>query len=571
MTYRITGLPSASFAQYFGRSAEELEKLGARRVFADADRGFPCRITLDDATKGESLILLNFTSNDVVGPYRSAHAIFVRESAGDMLGEGAAFEGELPPVFAGRTLSLRGFDDEGMLQAARLAEPGAVEAAIGDLFANAAVACIHAHNAAYGCFAARIERQVGRRSDTLGVGPASDPFPVAPAEAGAPLPCVTPQGREKSGIPAIAGTTSRGWAKVLDDMDRIEGSILKVVEAVIDEERAWQAVLARDRSFDGRFVTGVLSTGIYCRPSCAARHPLRENVRFFADPTAAEATGLRACLRCRPGDVSRDEEAVARALALLGEEAEQAPSLVELAEAVGYSATHFQRVFKRAVGLSPAGYVRARKVERAGEALSEGSSVTAAIYEAGFGAASRFYEATQGRMGMTPSAWRDGGRGVTIRWAVVATTLGQMLVAATDKGVCRLSFAEDGADLAARFPNAELVEGGEAFAALLADVVGAVERPSQMSAIPLDVQGTAFQEAVWRELQRIPAGETRTYAQIAAAVGRPAAIRAAGSANGANAVAVLIPCHRVIRSDGSVGGYAYGDAIKRELLRREQG
>jgi AraC family transcriptional regulator of adaptative response/methylated-DNA-[protein]-cysteine methyltransferase len=571
MTYRITGLPRASFAQYFGRNAEELEKLGARRVFADADRGFPCRITLDDAAKGESLILLNFTSNDVAGPYRSAHAIYVRESAG----EGAAFDGRLPPVFAGRTLSLRGFDDAGMLQAARLAKPGEVEGAIDDLFANAAVACIHAHNAAYGCFAARIERQIERESDTLVAAPASDPFPVALANAGAPLPRVTPQGREKSGIPAFAGTTGKGtgksWDKVRDDMDRIEGGILEAVEAVIDEERAWQAVLARDRSFDGRFVTGVLSTGIYCRPSCAERHPLRENVRFFADPTAAEVSGLRACMRCRPGDVARDEDAVARALALLGEEAEQAPSLVELAEAVGYSATHFQRVFKRAVGLSPAGYVRARKVERAGEALSEGSSVTAAIYEAGFGAASRFYAATQGRMGMTPSAWRDGGRGVTIRWAVVATTLGQMLVAATDKGVCRLSFAEDGADLAARFPKADLVEGGEAFAALLADVVGAVERPSHMPAIPLDVQGTAFQEAVWRELQRIPAGETRTYAQIAAAVGRPAAVRAAGSANGANAVAVLIPCHRVIRSDGSVGGYAYGDAIKRELLRREQG
>jgi AraC family transcriptional regulator of adaptative response/methylated-DNA-[protein]-cysteine methyltransferase len=574
MTYRITGLPRASFAQYFGRSAEELEKLGARRVFADADRGFPCRITLEDAAKGESLILLNYTSNDVAGPYRSAHAIYVREKAGDGSDEGAAFEGELPPVFAGRTLSLRGFDDAGMLQAARLAEPGGVEGAIDDLFANAAVACIHAHNAAYGCFAATIERFGGGPHASV-VASVSDPFPVAPAKAGTPLPRVTPQGREKSEIPAFAGTTSKkavkSWDKSLEGTDRIEGGISKMVEAVIDEERAWQAVLARDRSFDGRFVTGVLSTGIYCRPSCAARHPLRENVRFFADPAVAEATGLRACLRCRPGDVARDEDAVARALALLGEGAEQAPSLVELAEAVGYSATHFQRVFKRAVGLSPAGYIRARKVERAGEALSEGSSVTAAIYEAGFGAASRFYEATQGRMGMTPSAWRDGGRGVTIRWAVVATTLGQMLVAATDKGVCRLSFAEDAADLAARFPKADLVEGDEAFAALLTDVVGAVERPSQMPAIPLDVQGTAFQEAVWRELQRIPAGETRTYAQIAAAVGRPAAVRAAGSANGANAVAVLIPCHRVIRSDGSVGGYAYGDAIKRELLRREQG
>ena len=170
---------------------------------------------------------------------------------------------------------------------------------------------------------------------------------------------------------------------------------------------------------------------------------------------------------------------------------------------------------------------------------------------------------------MAPSAWRDGGRGVMIRWAVVPTTLGEMLVAATDKGLCRLSFAEGRDELAARFPNADLIEGGDAFAALLEQVVSAVERPGDSLAVPLDVQGTAFQEAVWRELQRIPAGETRTYAQIAAAVGNPGAVRAAGSANGANNVAVLIPCHRVIRSDGSLGGYAYGLEIKRKLLERE--
>ncbi|MEJ2459258.1 MAG: bifunctional DNA-binding transcriptional regulator/O6-methylguanine-DNA methyltransferase Ada [Novosphingobium sp.] len=342
-----------------------------------------------------------------------------------------------------------------------------------------------------------------------------------------------------------------------------------MIAMTLDDDRAWQAVLARDRSFDGRFVTGVLTTGIYCRPSCSARHPRRENVRFFNGVNEAEAEGLRPCLRCRPNDVSRDEAAVSRAIALL-EQAEEALALADLAGEVGYSPAHFQRVFKRAVGLSPAQFLRARRVERAGEALSAGASVTEAIYDAGFGASSRFYEASEGRMGMTPSAWRDGGRGVTIRWAVVPTTLGQMLVAATEKGVCRLSFAEGLEDLAERFPKAELVEGGEDFARLLADVVSAVEQPGDSRAIPLDVQGTAFQEAVWRELQRIPPGETRSYAQIAAAVGKPGAVRAAGSANGANNVAVLIPCHRVIRTDGSLGGYAYGLDIKRELLRREQ-
>lgn len=336
----------------------------------------------------------------------------------------------------------------------------------------------------------------------------------------------------------------------------------------LNDEQAWQAVLGRDRSFDGRFVTGVLTTGIYCRPSCSARHPRRENVRFFAGPQEAEAAGLRPCLRCRPNDVGRDEEALVRALQLI-ESSEQAPALGELAEATGYSPTHFQRLFKRAVGLSPAEYARALKIRRAGDAMSKGAKVTEAIYEAGFGASSRFYAASEGKLGMTPSAWRGGGRGVTIHWAVVPTSLGEMLVAATEKGVCRLSFAEGREELAARFPNAELVQGGDAFAALLGDVVSAVEQPGDSRAIPLDVQGTAFQEAVWRELQRIPPGETRSYAQIAAAVGKPGAVRAAGSANGANNVAILIPCHRVIRSDGTLGGYAYGLDIKRELLRRE--
>jgi AraC family transcriptional regulator of adaptative response/methylated-DNA-[protein]-cysteine methyltransferase len=227
-------------------------------------------------------------------------------------------------------------------------------------------------------------------------------------------------------------------------------------------------------------------------------------------------------------------------------------------------------VFKRSVGLSPSEYLRAKRVERAGDAMSGGASVTEAIYEAGFGASSRFYEASEGRLGMAPSAWRNGGRGVAIHWAVVPTSLGRMLVAATEKGVCRLSFDEGREELAARFPQAELIEGGEAFESLLESVVAAVEQPGQSRAIPLDVQGTAFQEAVWRELQRIPPGETRSYAQIAAAVGKPGAVRAAGSATGANNVAVLIPCHRVVRSDGTIGGYAYGEAIKRELLKRER-
>jgi len=338
---------------------------------------------------------------------------------------------------------------------------------------------------------------------------------------------------------------------------------------ITDEEECWRAVHARDRRFDGSFVTGVLTTGIYCRPSCPARHPRRENVRFFADGSAAREAGLRPCLRCSPDDVSREELAVAAALAAL-QAAEQPIPLDDLAVQAGYSPAHFQRLFKRAVGLSPSVYARALRLQRAEKALSAGGRVTDAVYEAGFGAPSRFYDASEGRLGMTPSAWANGGRGVTIRWAVVPTTLGDMLVAATRKGVCRLSFDEGEEELRARFPNAEIVPGGEDFSALLGDVIAAVEHPGDSRMVPLDVQGTAFQQAVWEQLRRIPAGETRSYAEIAAAVGRPGAVRACGSANGANNVAVLIPCHRVIRSDGSLGGYAYGLEIKRELLRRER-
>lgn len=338
--------------------------------------------------------------------------------------------------------------------------------------------------------------------------------------------------------------------------------------SMIDPDDCWTAVLARDRAFDGRFVTGVLTTGIYCRPSCAARHPRRENVRFFADSAAARTAGLRPCKRCSPDDVSRDERAVMAAIAAI-RAAEQPLALAALAAETGYSPTHFQRVFTRHTGLSPAAYARALQAERAAAALTGQGSVTEAIYAAGYSGPSRFYAANAGRLGMAPSVWANGGRGVTIRWAVVETTLGPMLVAATDKGVCRLSFGEDRAALEARFPQANLIEGGGEFAELLSAVIAAVEAPGDFVHIPLDVKGTAFQEAVWRELRRIPAGETRSYAQLAAAAGKPKAMRAAGSANGANNVAVLIPCHRVIRTDGSLGGYAYGLEIKRALLTRE--
>jgi AraC family transcriptional regulator of adaptative response/methylated-DNA-[protein]-cysteine methyltransferase len=336
-----------------------------------------------------------------------------------------------------------------------------------------------------------------------------------------------------------------------------------------DDDSAWAAVLRRDRSLDGRFVTGVLTTGIYCRPSCAARHPKRDNVRFFATPADAAATGLRPCLRCKPDEVARDAEAVERAIALI-EGAETPPSLDALAEAVGYSPFHFHRLFKRATGVTPADYARARRAGQMQKSLAREARVTDAIYDAGYSGPGRFYEDAKRRLGMTPSAWRNGGAGVTIRWATAETELGIMLVAATEKGICRLSFDEDESALRRRFPKAVIEHGGADMAALVERTVAAVHAPGTPHDLPLDVHGTAFQEAVWRELQKIPPGETRSYAQIAAAVGRPAAVRAAGSANGDNAVAVLIPCHRVIRTDGTLGGYAYGLERKAELLKRER-
>lgn len=337
---------------------------------------------------------------------------------------------------------------------------------------------------------------------------------------------------------------------------------------MMNEDDCWTAVLARDRAFEGRFVTGVLSTGIYCRPSCPARHPSRANVRFFVDGAEARKAGLRACKRCAPDGVAGDEAAVLAVIAALKDG--QPANLAKLAEMTGYSPSHLQRIFTRATGLSPAAYARSLREERARTALSQAEQVTEAIYDAGYEAPSRFYADVKERLGMEPGEWQRGGRGQVIHWAVLPTSLGAMLVAATARGVCRLSFGEDEEALRRRFPHAELVPAGEPFRALFAEVLAAVERPGTGAHIPLDVQGTAFQQRVWAALRTIPPGETRSYGELAAMVGNPRASRAVGSANGANGVAVLIPCHRVVQGTGAIGGYAYGAEIKRELLRRER-
>ena len=310
--------------------------------------------------------------------------------------------------------------------------------------------------------------------------------------------------------------------------------------ARLDPETAWAAFMRRDRSWDGRVIGAVKTTGIYCKPSCPARRPKRENVDFFATGEQALAAGYRPCLRCKPDEVGRDREAVAAAIRLI-ETAEEPPTLDQIALAVGYAPHHFQRLFKRDLGVSPAEYARALRKRKAEQALKENERVTDAVYDAGYQSPSGFYSDAKERLGMTPSAWRDGGRGETIRWTTFDSPLGQMLIAATSNGICRLTFDDSEESLRRLFPNAMIVKDEGALGALVEGALKAIRQPLAAPELPIDVAGTAFQEAVWRELRRIPPGETRSYADIAAAIGHPRAVRAGGTANGDNHVCVLIP------------------------------
>lgn len=339
--------------------------------------------------------------------------------------------------------------------------------------------------------------------------------------------------------------------------------------AAPDPASCWEAFLRRDRAFDGAFVGAVLTTGIYCKPSCAARHPKRENMIFLPDPASARAAGFRACLRCRPDELGRDRVAVQDAIALI-EAAAEPPALASIAAHVGYAPHHFHRLFKRETGLTPAAYARALRANRLKAALADGESVTRAIYDAGYNAPSRAYADAGRHLGMSPSAWRDGGRGAAIRYAVMVTGLGPLLVAATDKGVCRVSFDESESDLRRHFPKAQILPGDADFQTMAAQVAALVDDPAALPDLPIDMHGTAFQQAVWAALRAIPVGETRSYGEIAAAIGRPHAVRATGTACGNNRLALLVPCHRVLRSDGAPGGYAYGVERKQALLSRER-
>ena len=341
-----------------------------------------------------------------------------------------------------------------------------------------------------------------------------------------------------------------------------------------DDER-WAAVLGHDRRADGVFYYAVRTTGVYCRPSCSARRPRREHVSFHATREAAERAGFRSCKRCRPeaaGVAEQHAAAVARACRLI-ETAEELPDLGTLAETAGMSRFHFHRVFKAVAGVTPKAYGAAHRARRVRDELSRSHTVTEAIYGAGFNSNGRFYATSTDVLGMTPSRFRAGGSGASIRFAVGECSLGSILVAATDKGVCAILIGSKPErlvrDLQDRFPRATLLGGDKAFEAVVARVVGFVESPARGLDLPLDMRGTAFQQRVWQALRKIPVGATASYTQIAARIGSPTAVRAVARACASNAIAVAIPCHRVIRVDGGLSGYRWGVARKRALLERE--
>jgi AraC family transcriptional regulator of adaptative response/methylated-DNA-[protein]-cysteine methyltransferase len=341
-----------------------------------------------------------------------------------------------------------------------------------------------------------------------------------------------------------------------------------------DDDR-WAAVARRDRSADGVFYYCVLTTGIYCRPSCAARSAKRENVRFHSTCEAAERAGFRPCKRCRPNAASLAEQhaaAVAKACRLI-ETAEDMPNLDMLAEAAAMSRFHFHRVFRDITGLTPRAYAAAHRAGRVRDELSQRATVTEAIYGAGFNSSGRFYATSSEVLGMTPTRFRSGGSGERIRFAVGECSLGSILVAATDKGVCAILLGDEPdalvRDFQRRFPNAELVGGDSEFEQMVAKVVGFVEMPALGLDLPLHVRGTAFQQRVWRALREIPPGSTASYTEIADRIGAPKAVRAVAQACASNSLAVAIPCHRVVRIDGGLSGYRWGVERKRRLLDRE--
>lgn len=346
------------------------------------------------------------------------------------------------------------------------------------------------------------------------------------------------------------------------------------LKTMTDDERRWQAVLSRDATADGQFVFAVITTGIFCRPSCRARHALRQNVRFYADAQAALAAGFRPCKRCRPDALSPQaarHEIVARACRLLSREPPL--TLAALASTLAVSPFHLHRLFKSVTGVTPKAWQQAQRAQRLRTALAEGETVTDAVMNAGFSASSAFYRRADATLGMTARQYRSGGEAMSVRFAAGYCSLGVCLVAASERGICAILLGDSEDELTASlqrlFPRAQLQTGDTAFGEQVKEVIDRLETPTSALPLPLDLRGTAFQMRVWQALCEIPAGETRSYQQIAQAVGQPQAVRAVASACAANKLALIIPCHRVIRQDGALSGYRWGTARKAALLRRE--
>jgi AraC family transcriptional regulator, regulatory protein of adaptative response / methylated-DNA-[protein]-cysteine methyltransferase len=344
--------------------------------------------------------------------------------------------------------------------------------------------------------------------------------------------------------------------------------------ATVSDPR-WTAVVARDSQADGEFVYAVRTTGVYCRPSCGSRTARPENVEFHANAAEAERAGFRPCKRCRPNDTARGaaQSALIAELCRYIEGADQPPSLDMLARRAGVSAYHLHRVFKAVTGVTPRQYSEAHRSRRIRTELGTSRTVTDAIYGAGFNSSGRFYDQAAALLGMTPTRYRAGGKDTTIRFAVGECSLGSILVAASGQGVCAILLGDDPEalvrDLQDRFPRAQLVGGDVEFEVLVAQVVGLVEAPALGLDLPLDVRGTAFQQRVWQALREIPAGRTASYSEVARRIGAPTSVRAVAHAVASNPLAVAIPCHRVVRTDGALAGYRWGIERKRALLERE--
>jgi AraC family transcriptional regulator of adaptative response/methylated-DNA-[protein]-cysteine methyltransferase len=344
--------------------------------------------------------------------------------------------------------------------------------------------------------------------------------------------------------------------------------------SVADNPR-WARIVARDKTADGHLWYSVITTGVYCRPSCPSRIANPENVQLHDTLESAKATGFRPCKRCNPDGPSIEAEnaaLVAKACRII-EESEEEPSLEELADAIGRSPSYFHRVFKAATGVTPKDYAAAHRATKVRHGLASGSTVTEAIYDAGFNSSGRFYERSTDMLGMTPSQYRAGGANEEIKFAVGQTSLGAVLVASTNKGVAAILLGDDPDQLVRslqdRFPKAHLIGADGDYETLVAQVVGFVEAPRIGLNLPLDVRGTAFQERVWKALQKVPAGATVSYAELARRIGAPKSVRAVAGACAANKLAVAIPCHRVVRNDGSLSGYAWGVERKRAFIDRE--